>query len=75
MDLIGNASLIENLRDMLPTGDKLYQQTQVNFSLSNLLPLVLSLDPEKGSKHIFTLKVEDMKEQTYTKSLVFVAPK
>lgn len=75
MDLIGNAALIENLRDMLPTGDKLYQQTQVNFSLSNLLPLVLSLDPEKGSKHIFTLKVEDMKEQTYTKSLVFVAPK
>lgn len=74
MDLINDASLITALNGMnlgLPTGDKLYGQTTVNFSLSSLIPMISVYSPKSGSKHIFTLKVSDQKGQSYEKALTF----
>ncbi len=74
MDLINDTNLTNGLADIaesLPTGDKLYGQTEVNFPLSDLLPLILMYNPEKGSEHSFTLTVTDFKDQKLEKKLVF----
>jgi len=75
MDLINNAALVEALAGMgVPTGDQLAGQTEVLFSLSQLVPLIRVYNPESGSNHIFILKVTDAKNQTLQKSLTFVMP-
>lgn len=75
MDLINDAALIAALNGMslnLPTGDQLAGKTKVDFSLSSLIPMINVYNPQPGSKHKFTLKVSDLKDQTYEKALVFV---
>lgn len=74
MDLIGDEALVSALSSMLPTGDSLYGQTEVLFSLSNLVPMIKIYNPQSGSNHIFTMKVTDMKGQTLSKSVTFVMP-
>ena len=75
MDLINNATLVTALDAMgVPTGDKLKDQTEVKFSLSNLVPMILGFEPAPKSEHTFTLKVTDNKNQSYVKAIVFVAP-
>lgn len=74
MDLINDSTLIEALNGMslnLPTGDQLAGKTSVDFSLSALIPMIDVYNPQPGSKHKFTLKVSDLKDQTYEKALVF----
>lgn len=74
MDLINNESLVRTLgADPLnvPTGDKLKDQTAVEFSLSTLVPMILGYEPESGSEHTFTLKVTDNKNQSLEKAIVF----
>lgn len=74
MDLINNESLVRTLgADPLnvPTGDKLKDQTAVEFSLSTLVPMILGYKPESGSEHTFTLKVTDNKNQSLEKAIVF----
>lgn len=74
MDLINDTALIEALNGMslnLPTGDQLAGKTKVDFSLSSLIPMIDVYNPQPGSKHKFTLKVSDLKDQTYEKALVF----
>ena len=56
---------------MIPTGDALKGQTEVLFSLSQLVPMIQMFAPTSGSEHIFTLKVSDEKGQTLEKTLVF----
>ncbi len=73
MDLINDASLIEMLVETgLPTGNQLYNQTSVDFSLGGLLPLIFIYNPEVGSEHKFTLKIEDFENQTLEKEVSFV---
>lgn len=73
MDLINNEALVEALGQMsVPVGEQLRGQTQVIFSLSQLVPLINMYQPELGSKHIFRLTVTDNKDQSYSKSLCFV---
>ena len=75
MDLINNATLVAALGKMgVPTGDKLKNQTEVEFSLSSLVPMILGFEPAPKSEHTFTLKVTDNKNQSYEKAIVFVAP-
>ena len=74
MDLIGDEALVSALSSMLPTGDSLYGQTEVLFSLSTLVPMIKIYNPESGSNHIFTIKVTDSKGQTLSKSITFVMP-
>lgn len=72
MDLIDNANLVNYLGTLgVPTGDKLKDKTEVEFSLSGLVPLILGFEPEKGSEHIFTLTVTDNKNQSLEKAVVF----
>jgi hypothetical protein len=74
MDLIHDDALTSALGGMIPVKDQLEGQTEVNFSLSDLVPLILVYGPESGSRHTFTLKVTDTKDQTLEKPVVFVMP-
>ncbi len=75
MDLINDDNAIAMLSELgVPTGDDLYGKTSVNFSLSNLIPLIYALSPEAGSKHVFTLKVTDAVGQSLTQALTFIMP-
>ena len=72
MDLINNATMVSALGGMgVPTGDNLKDQTEVEFSLSSLVPMILGYGPAQGSEHIFTLKVTDNKDQSLEKAIVF----
>lgn len=74
MDLMNDSNLTSGLAGIapsLPTGDKLYEQTEVKFPLSDLLPLILTYSPAVGSEHSFTLTVTDFKGQKLEKTLVF----
>lgn len=76
MDLINDEKLITMLATVaatLPTGDKLDGQTNVDFSLSSLVPLI-KLGAAPASRHTFTLNVTDEYDQTLTKALTFVMP-
>lgn len=73
MDLINNTTLIENLGGMLPTGNELLNQTEVNFSLSQLVPLISQVGTA-GEDYSFTLDVEDALGQTLSKACIFHNP-
>ena len=58
MDMLNDTVLIENLNGMglgIPTGDSLKDKTEVDFSLSKLVPMINVYSPEPGSVHAFTL--------------------
>ena len=74
MDLINDEELIGMFGSMFPTGDALLGHTEVDFSLSSLVPMILGLSPEPGSEHTFTLNVEDGYGQTLNQSLTFIVP-
>ena len=71
LDLIDDPTAVENLASLMPTGDSLKGQTSVNFSLSQLVPLILELGPEAGSDHIFTLSLTDEAGNSLSKTLTF----
>ena len=73
MDLIKDAAMITALDGMIPVGNQLENQTHVDFSLSQLVPLINVYNPESGSQHTFTLKVTDSKGQSLEKAVVFYA--
>lgn len=73
IDLINDQVAIENLGSMLPAGDALLGKTEVNFPLSNLIPLIAQVG-NKGEDYVFTLEVTDEKGQKLTKSLTFHLP-
>lgn len=75
MDLINNQDLINNLAGMMPAGDQLLNQTEVNFSLSSLVPLIAKDGVGvPGEDYTFTLDVEDALGQTLTKVCTFHNP-
>lgn len=74
MDLIYDESFIENFGSLLPTGDALLGQTRVDFSLSELVPLIGGLGAAPESEHVFTLNVTDEYGQSLSKALTFVIP-
>lgn len=71
LDLIDDPTAVNNLSTLMPTGDSLKGQTSVNFSLSQLVPMILGLSPEAGSDHIFTLKLTDESDNSLAKTLTF----
>ncbi len=73
MDLINDASLIAALDGMIPVADQLKDRKHVDFSLSQLVPLIAVYNPTSGSQHTFTLKVTDNKGQSLEKDVVFYA--
>ena len=73
MDLINDTALIAALDGMIPVADQLKGQTHVDFSLSQLVPLIAVYNPTSGSQHTFTLKVTDNKGQSLEKDVVFYA--
>lgn len=73
MDLINDTALIAVLNGMIPVGDQLEGQTHVDFSLSQLVPLIAVYQPESGSQHTFTLRVTDNNNQSLEKAVVFYA--
>ena len=75
MDLINNQELIGNLAGMMPAGDQLLNQTEVNFSLSSLVPLIAEDGVGvPGEDYTFTLDVEDALGQTLKKVCTFHNP-
>ncbi len=58
---------------MLPTGNELLNQTEVNFSLSQLVPLISQVGTA-GEDYSFTLDVEDALGQTLSKACIFHNP-
>lgn len=73
MDLINDQAMIGALNGMIPVGDQLKDKTHVDFSLSQLVPLINVYSPESGSQHTFTLKVTDNKNQRLEKAVIFYA--
>lgn len=73
LDLINHQPTIEALGTMLPVGDQLYGQTEVEFSLSKLVPLIASVG-NLGEDYIFTLEVTDELDQTLVKDVPFYNP-
>ena len=73
MDLINDEAVITALGGMIPAGDALKDKTHVDFSLSQLVPLINVYSPESGSQHTFTLKVTDKKGQSLEQAVVFYA--
>lgn len=73
LDLIGNPTVVENMGSMLPTGDKLLDQVEVNFSLSELVPLIAEVGTQ-GEDYDFTLEVTDGKGQKLVQTLTFFNP-
>jgi hypothetical protein len=73
MDLINDQAIIGALGGMIPTGDALLNQTHVDFSLSELVPLIAVYTPTSGSNHVFTLQVTDTKGQSLEKPVTFYA--
>lgn len=78
LDLINNQTLIENFKSMelnLPTADQLKGQTEVNFPLSSLVPMIYGIENGKkeqaSSDHKFTLKLTDESDQEFSQTLVF----
>ena len=75
MDLIGDATLVENLGGMglgLPLGDEILGKDQVPFSLSALIPMINLYQPAPGTQHKFTLKVTDEAGNSLEQLIIFV---
>ena len=73
LDLINHQPTIEALGTMLPVGDQLYGQTEVQFSLSKLVPLIATVG-NPGEDYIFTLEVTDELDRTLVKDVPFYNP-
>ncbi len=73
MDLIYNEDLVQSMGGILPTGDRLLDQTEVEFSLSTLVPLIKEVG-NPGEDYTFTLYVEDALGQSLTKVCRFHNP-
>ncbi|MBR5103917.1 MAG: DUF4493 domain-containing protein [Bacteroidales bacterium] len=73
LDLIGDETAKEALGSMLPVGDQLLGQTEVMFSLSQLVPLIAAVG-NPGEDYIFTLEVTDEKDQKLVKDVLFYNP-
>lgn len=73
LDLIYDEVAKEALGTMLPVGDQLLGQTEVMFSLSQLVPLIAAVG-NPGEDYIFTLEVTDEKDQKLVKDVLFYNP-
>ncbi len=75
MDMINDATLIENLGSTLPMGEEVNGKTSVNFSLSGLVPMInmYAGDITPGDRHTFTLKVTDAEGQVLEQPVTFVS--
>lgn len=76
MDLIGDEALTGALGTLLgdkafPMGDELKDATSVDFSLSELVPMILMLSPEDNSLHSFTLRLSDNEDRSLEQELRF----
>lgn len=81
MDMIYDTTLCDALDGMglgIPVKDAVLGQTQVLFSLSRLIPMIMVyLAPDgsdSGSVHCFNLTVTDEKDQSTTQPIIFKAP-
>ncbi len=75
MDMINDETLIGNLGETLPMGDRVKGQTSVNFSLSKLVPMInmYAGDITPGDRHTFTLKVTDAENQVLEQAVSFIS--
>lgn len=73
LDLINDEVAKEALGTMLPVGDQLLGQTEVMFSLSQLVPLIAAVG-NPGEDYVFTLDVTDGKGQNLVKDVTFYNP-
>ena len=73
MDLISDQKVKDFLGGQLglPTGDQLQGQSSVQFPLSNLVPMILTLGPDAGSRHMFTLEISDNYGESFSRTLTF----
>lgn len=76
LDLIDDATAIENLSALLPTGDQLKGRDNVEFKLSGLLPMLYGItsaspDTYDNTNHVFTLKLKDEAGRTLSKAATF----
>ena len=72
LDLINDPTVVIALNLYgVPTGSNLKNKTSVTMDLSNMIPMVLGLNPEPNTTHIFTLTLTDNKGNVFTKDVSF----
>lgn len=72
MDLINDEIVIGILGEFkIPVGADLKGATNVNFDVSSLVPMILTLNPEFSGDHIFTLNITDNQGRNVQKALTF----
>ena len=73
LDLINDIDgAITNLGSILPVGDEINGKTSVDFSLTDLVPMINLFGPDSGSVHIFELNITDNKGQSLSQPVSFV---
>lgn len=72
LDLIGDQTAIGTLGSLFPTGEALEDQVSVDFTLTELVPMINGFTPESGAIHTFTLTVTDNKGQSLSQPVSFV---
>lgn len=72
MDLINDENVVGVLGEFnIPVGNKLKDATSVNFDVSALVPMILTLNPANSGDHIFTLNITDNQGKNIQKALTF----
>lgn len=75
LDLINDDTFIAYASNLgLKSGDEIKGQTEVEFDLSSLVPMIYNLSPASGTEHKFTLNLTDEYDQALSKTLTFVMP-
>lgn len=73
LDLINDIDgAITNLGNILPVGDEINGKTSVDFSLTDLVPMINLFKPDSGSVHVFELNITDNKGQSLSQPVYFV---
>lgn len=71
MDLIYDENVVGSLGELLPVGDAVKDQKELDFDISQLVPLIAGLNPAPDSNHSFILSLEDNNGNTLEKTCTF----
>lgn len=72
LDLINDPAIVTALTQMgVPTGASLKGKTDVEFSLSTLVPMIMLFNPAANTNHVFTATLTDATGATCVKKITF----
>lgn len=72
LDLINDPGISTTLAAFgVPTGSSLSGKTDVDFSLSTLVPMIMTMSPAANTNHVFTATLTDATGDTCVKKITF----